>query len=118
MAVAAGSVIRFVPYIYLVSPSTCQEVKLRLDVGLQPIDALDLAQRCLTATFIDSPAEVLGQARLVNLLAMAEDWRFMTEGEIGAFLSRDVLEEAGIRPPDMPEDDGAVEDEKGRDDAD
>ena len=116
MAVAVRSIIRFVPYIYLVSPSTCQEVKLRLDVGLQPIDALDLAQRCLTATFIDSPAEVLDQARLVNLLGMAEDWRFMTEGEIGAFLSRDVLEEAGIRPPDMPEDDGAVEDGKGRDD--
>ena len=105
MAVVAASIIRFIPYIYLVSPSTSQETKLRLDDGLKPLDAIDLAQRCLTADFMDTPDEVLGQARLVNLVAMAQDWRFMTEDEISAFLARDMLDETGVSAPDVPEED-------------
>ena len=101
MPVAAQDIIRYVPYLFLVSPSTAQEVKLRLDRGLHSIDAADLVKRCLDAElFTDAPADVLRQAGLVNLVASAADWRFMTGAEIDAFLARDALEEAGATAPE------------------
>ena len=103
MSVAAKSIIRFVPYVFLVSPSTGQELKYRLDDGLHATDASDLVQRCLTAEFTDSAKDLLTQARLVNMIAAAEDWRYMSEDEISAFLKRDALDEGGAGPGgDLP----------------
>ena len=103
LTVDAHLIIRFVPYLYLVSPSTGREAKLRVDLGLKAMDAKDMAERCLSDRFIDTPLDVLQQSGRVNLAGSATDWRFMTEPEIDAFLARDALEDAGPGTEELDE---------------
>lgn len=96
--VKAHEVIRLVPYLFLVSPLTGREVKIRISEGLKQPDALDFAGK-LSEDFADTPLEILTYLRRTALLESANDWRFMTEVEIAAFLRRDVNNENGVGEP-------------------
>lgn len=81
----ANEVLRFVPIVYLISPSTGRRVAVRLQSGLAAEDAADLAGRAQTDEWTDAPLDILHEARLVRLIEHAEDWRFMTPAEIYSF---------------------------------
>lgn len=87
----AKNVIRYVPLVYLLAPSTGRQVAIPLHKGLSAADAEDLANRCETKDFTDGPLDILHALRLVHLIEHADDWRFMTEHEMDVF-------QAGIPP--------------------
>jgi hypothetical protein len=98
MNVKAHEVIRLVPYLFLVSPMSGREVKIRISEGLKQPDAQDFVGK-LSEDFADTPIEILTYLRRTALLEIASDWRFMTEAEIAAYLRRDVNNENGVGEP-------------------
>lgn len=77
----AHDVLRYVPLVYMVAPSTGKRVCVALHNGLSAADAHDLAARSMETKFTDSALDVLHELRLVTLIEHAKDWRFMTDDE-------------------------------------
>ncbi|XUP61534.1 hypothetical protein FS819_028775 (plasmid) [Allorhizobium sp. Av2] len=77
----AHDVLRYVPLVYMVSPSTGKRVCVALHNGLSAADAHDLAARSMENEFTDTALDVLHELRLVKLIEHAIDWRFMTDQE-------------------------------------
>lgn len=117
VTVVASDVIRFIPFIYMVSPSTGREVGLRIAEGLEYEDAMSLMGE-LREPFTDTPHEVLVYLRRHGLVELAADWRFMTAREIAGFISRQnakldgaviPLDELPIDTQNLSDDDQSVE---------
>lgn len=77
----AHDVLRYVPLVYMVAPSTGKRICVALHFGLSAADAHDLAGRSMETEFTDSALDVLHELRLVKLIDHATDWRFMTDPE-------------------------------------
>lgn len=86
--IEAHAVLRYVPIVYLISPSTGKQIAVPMHNGLTADDARDLADRSLKTHFGDTPNDILHELRLVNLIEHAGDWRFMNEQEIDDFKTR------------------------------
>lgn len=83
--IEAHNVLRYVPLVYLISPSTGKQIGVAVHKGLVAADAQDLATRSLEDEFSDNPLDILHEMRLVHLIEHAQDWRFMTPPEIEMF---------------------------------
>ncbi|MBS0987431.1 hypothetical protein JK182_01820 [Acetobacter okinawensis] len=96
--VIASDIIRMIPFIYLVSPTTGREVGLRIVESLEYEDAKAMLEE-LSNPFTETPHEVLTFLRRYGLLEFASDWRFMTPREISNFISRQNAKQDGAVIP-------------------
>ena len=86
--IEAHNVLRYVPVVYLVSPSSGKQLAVLLHKGLTAVDAQDLASRSIEDHFSDSPLDILHELRIASQIDHATDWRFMTSDEIESFQMR------------------------------
>lgn len=98
VTVIASDIIRMIPFIYLVSPTTGREVGLRITESLDYEDAKVMLGD-LNKPFTETPHEVLTFLRRHGLLEFASDWRFMTPREISNFISRQNAKQDGAIIP-------------------
>lgn len=86
--IMASDIIRFVPVVFLVSPSLGREVALKIAPASKSSDTEVMSQRVMENPMLYDAAGLLAHMGLQKLLHSAPDWRYMTTQEIEECVAR------------------------------
>lgn len=104
--VMAHEIVRFIPYLYVFSPSLERVVKIRIATALRANDATEIIEK-LGSPMAETAVETLKWLGRERLLEEAQDWRYLSGSEVDRYVAVDRANEDGAAwvgnevPPDV-----------------